>query len=45
MDGKNLKALEEICPESYLSRIKLFLDYVPNSSIREVPDPYYGGGD
>ena len=45
MDEKNLRALKEICPESYLSRIGLFLDYVPNGSTREVPDPYYGGGD
>jgi len=43
MDEKNLAALKEICPESYLPRIGLFLDYVPNSSVREVPDPYYGG--
>ena len=40
MDEKNLAALKEICPESYLPRIGLFLDYVPNSSVREVPDPY-----
>lgn len=45
MDQKNVEALKEICPESYLSRIALFLDYVPNASTREVPDPYYGGGD
>jgi len=45
MDGKNLSALREICPESYLPRVKLFLDYAANSSVREVPDPYYGGGD
>ena len=45
MDNKNLAALKEICPESYLPRIQLFLDYVPNGAVREVPDPYYGGGD
>ena len=45
MDQKNVEDLLKICPESYLSRIQLFLDYVPNSSTREVPDPYYGGGD
>ena len=45
MDQKNIEDLQKICPESYLSRIQLFLDYVPNSSTREVPDPYYGGGD
>jgi len=45
MDNNNMEALKEICPESYLPRIGLFLDYVPNESAREVPDPYYGGGD
>ncbi len=25
------------------SKIQLILDKIPNSSIREVPDPYYGG--
>ena len=43
MDTKNVEALREMCPDSYLSRIELFLDYVPNSETREVPDPYYGG--
>jgi protein-tyrosine phosphatase len=43
MDGANVKALKEICPENYLPRIGLFLDYAVNASIREVPDPYYGG--
>ncbi len=45
MDWSNIKALKKICPESYLPRIGLFLDYVPNAATREVPDPYYGGGD
>jgi len=45
MDWANVDALKKICPESYLSRIGLFLDYVPNAPTREVPDPYYGGGD
>lgn len=45
MDQKNVTALKEICPESYLPRIQLFLDYVPKCEVREVPDPYYGGGD
>lgn len=45
MDDKNMRALEEICPESYLSRLGLFLDYANDGATREVPDPYYGGGD
>lgn len=45
MDRANVTALQEICPENYLPRIGLFLDYAPNALTREVPDPYYGGGD
>lgn len=45
MDWSNVKALKKICPENYLPRIGLFLDYVPGTVTREVPDPYYGGGD
>ncbi len=43
MDWKNLKALKKICPESFQSRIGLFMDYAPSAASREVPDPYYGG--
>ncbi|WP_233353702.1 low molecular weight protein-tyrosine-phosphatase [Hellea balneolensis] len=45
MDLKNAAALKKICPENYISRIGLFLDYVPQAKISEVPDPYYGDGD
>jgi len=44
MDGANVKALKEICPENYLPRIGLFLDYAPNAStrfsiMRQTPQP------
>lgn len=45
MDADNLAALQEICPESYLSRVQLFLEYAPQAETSEVPDPYYGAGD
>lgn len=45
MDMKNMQALSDICPEKYSSKLKLFLDYAPELSTREVPDPYYGGAD
>lgn len=45
MDQKNMQALTDICPEKYLPKIKLFLDYAPDISTREVPDPYYGDAD
>lgn len=43
MDQKNMDALKDICPVQYHSKLGLFLDYAPNISVREVPDPYYGG--
>lgn len=45
MDRNNLSALSDICPEVHKSKLALFLDYAPQLSIREVPDPYYGGLD
>ena len=40
-----MQALSDICPEKYSSKLTLFLDYAPELSTREVPDPYYGGAD
>lgn len=43
MDEDNRAILLELCPDEYQHKIRLFLDYAPNSTQREVPDPYYGG--
>jgi protein-tyrosine phosphatase len=43
MDNRNLRDLTEVCPPVHQDKIKLFLDLAPDLSIREVPDPYYGG--
>jgi len=40
-----MQALADMCPDKYRSKLKLFLDYAPQISTREVPDPYYGGTD
>jgi protein-tyrosine phosphatase len=45
MDEDNLGALSRACPDDCLPRLALFLDYAPQLGVREVPDPYYGGGD
>ena len=45
MDRSNLMHLEALAPEDYRGHLSLFLDFHPNSSEREVPDPYYGGDD
>lgn len=39
MDAKNMQALADICPDQYRAKLKLFLDYAPKLSVREVPDP------
>ncbi len=43
MDRSNLASLERMCPEPYMSKLKLFMAYAPEQSCDEVPDPYYGG--
>lgn len=45
MDNDNLSALSDMCPDNHKHKLALFLDFVPNNSMREVPDPYYGGAD
>jgi len=43
MDRENLQELLDICPGEYAHKVQLFLEYAPHLSIKEVPDPYYGG--
>ena len=44
MDAQNLTDLERRCPAEHQGKLKLFLQFHPDyPSIREVPDPYYGG--
>jgi protein-tyrosine phosphatase len=43
MDSSNLNILIDSCPEQYQHKIALFLDYAPEQSETDVPDPYYGG--
>ena len=45
MDRANLMHLEALAPEHFGGHLGLFLDFHPNSSEREVPDPYYSGED
>lgn len=42
MDRENLKVLQRLCPEPYLSKVRLFLDFTQSVDVDEVPDPYYG---
>lgn len=43
MDGDNLAHAERLCPPTQRHRLKLLLDYAPQTGRRHVPDPYYGG--
>lgn len=42
MDSNNLADLRESCPDEFLPKIKLFLDFEIQPNDADVPDPYYG---
>jgi protein-tyrosine phosphatase len=43
MDEGNMSALRQRCPPALRTRLRLFMEYAKPGSVREVPDPYYGG--
>jgi len=43
MDRDNLEHLRYMCPPALQDRLRLFMDFSADSSVEEVPDPYYGG--
>ena len=45
MDKENLSVLQRLAPLDSETKAQLFLEYARNHSVREVPDPYYGGSD
>ena len=45
MDQMNLGELRDLCPPGYHGHLGLFLAFAEGLSLREVPDPYYGGAD
>ena len=45
MDHANLAILHHMCPADRRERLGLFLEYASRHDEREVPDPYYGGGE
>jgi low molecular weight protein-tyrosine phosphatase len=44
MDAENEKKLRSICPPYYVDRVKRMMDYAPAMRERDIPDPYYVGG-
>lgn len=45
MDSGHLHSLNAGCPTSRIDRLRLFMDYAPETGIADVPDPYYGAAD
>jgi protein-tyrosine phosphatase len=43
MDEENMRALRSQAHAKYHDRIRLLMEYAPESARRAVPDPYYGG--
>jgi len=43
MDEANYEDLLEICPSHNQHKVQMFLRYAKNTSVKFVPDPYYGG--
>ncbi len=43
MDGENLSDLKRRAPHDARERVRLFLEFAPELSTNDVPDPYYGG--
>jgi protein-tyrosine phosphatase len=44
MDRSNVQDLRRVAPQDAQARIHLYLDYTLGT-VRDVPDPYYGGAD
>jgi protein-tyrosine phosphatase len=43
MDERNVADALAIAPRAGRERLRLLLDFAPETGVREVPDPYYGG--
>lgn len=43
MDEENLRVLRRRAPAHFHERLRLLLEFAPESGSRDVPDPYYGG--
>ena len=43
MDADNLAELRRRAQPKYRERFKLMMDYAPDATRSDVPDPYYGG--
>ena len=42
MDNENFRILQGICPEEYIHKISMVMEFAPEPGVFEVPDPYFG---
>ena len=42
MDREHLAYLRRRAPAHHAHKLRLFMDFLPQAEIRDVPDPYYG---
>ncbi|HHM06443.1 MAG TPA: low molecular weight phosphotyrosine protein phosphatase [Gammaproteobacteria bacterium] len=42
MDADNMRHLREVCPPQAAHKLRLFMEFVPDPEVTDVPDPYYG---
>jgi protein-tyrosine phosphatase len=45
MDRQNLKFMRHICPSHLHDKLRLFIDFAPETGEEEIPDPYYGNAE
>lgn len=45
MDRGHRTYLSRVAPAGTEQKIRMFLDFAPAASVKDVPDPYYGGPD
>ncbi|WP_107312622.1 low molecular weight protein-tyrosine-phosphatase [Burkholderia metallica] len=43
MDAANLAELRRRCPPQYRDKVRLLMEFAPDSTETEVADPYFGG--
>lgn len=43
LDRGHLEEMRRLSPEVYWPRLRLLMEFAPDSGFDEVPDPYYGG--
>lgn len=45
MDWENYRNVLAMCPPEHREKVRLLMEYAPETGVSEVPDPYFGGPD